>query len=265
MPMTRHSVWAFFAIVVVAAVLNAQQASRDSVRLEPGTPLIDGRVIRSHVSTQRSTLPGRPANEVVTSLTMRDSAGQRFMTMATRGAIPSDSGPVQYELVQTYDARALTLVSYLLAYSNGDTTRLAIDGRRVRGVRSVPAPMRIVLAQRRRWMLQPVDQTLDRDGFDSGIVTLLSAAMAFRPGLVITIPIVTHSSGVSDVTVLAVIGREKVQVGGSRVDAWKVEQRRAGERTLSATWYLMDSPPYVAAGEVVVPGGQIMRLTRVLR
>ena len=61
----------------------------------------------------------------------------------------------------------------------------------------------------------------------------------------------------------AVLGQATVDVEGSRVRAWKVEERRYSDRQLLATWYLVDTSPYMVYGEVPLPNGQTQRMTEV--
>jgi hypothetical protein len=63
--------------------------------------------------------------------------------------------------------------------------------------------------------------------------------------------------------IFSVLGRVSVNVEGSDVTAWKVEERRYSDRQLLATWYLVDKSPYMVYGEVPLPNGQVQRMTEV--
>ena len=63
--------------------------------------------------------------------------------------------------------------------------------------------------------------------------------------------------------VFTVVGRDSVDVEGSRVVAWKVEERRQADRVLVATWWLLERSPYMVYGEVPLPGGRVRRMTEV--
>jgi hypothetical protein len=66
----------------------------------------------------------------------------------------------------------------------------------------------------------------------------------------------------SELRIFSVIGKEAVDVEGSAVEAWKVEERRA-DGALQATWWLLERSPYMVYGEVILPNGQIQRMTEV--
>ena len=61
----------------------------------------------------------------------------------------------------------------------------------------------------------------------------------------------------------AVLGKVDVDVEGTRVNAWKVEERRISDRQLLATWYLVEKSPYMVYGEVPLADGTIQRMTEV--
>lgn len=52
-------------------------------------------------------------------------------------------------------------------------------------------------------------------------------------------------------------------VEGARWSAWKVEERRQSDAKLLANWYLVDGAPYMVAGEVFLPDGQVQKMTEV--
>ena len=63
-------------------------------------------------------------------------------------------------------------------------------------------------------------------------------------------------------SIFTVVGLETIDVEGTSVEAWKVEERRA-DRSLYATWWLLDESPYMVYGEIVLPNGQVQRMTEV--
>ena len=65
----------------------------------------------------------------------------------------------------------------------------------------------------------------------------------------------------SEQRLFSVIGKVDVDVEGTQVNAWKVEERRESDRALLATWYLLDKSPYMVYGEVPLPDGTIQRMT----
>jgi len=54
-----------------------------------------------------------------------------------------------------------------------------------------------------------------------------------------------------------------VDVEGTRVTAWKITEHRHADRKLLATWYMTEDSPYMVYGEVVLPDGQVQRMTEV--
>jgi hypothetical protein len=62
--------------------------------------------------------------------------------------------------------------------------------------------------------------------------------------------------------IFTVVGKETVDVEGAQVEAWKVEERRM-DRTVYATWWLLDESPYMVYGEIVLPDGRVQRMTEV--
>ncbi|MFN2563911.1 MAG: hypothetical protein ABR499_02710, partial [Gemmatimonadaceae bacterium] len=66
-----------------------------------------------------------------------------------------------------------------------------------------------------------------------------------------------------ELRIFTVVGRGPVDVEGSKVTAWKVEERRHADRRLLATWYLTEGSPYMVYGEVILPNGQVQRMTEV--
>ena len=67
----------------------------------------------------------------------------------------------------------------------------------------------------------------------------------------------------SEMRVFSVLGKTPVDVEGSIVNAWKVEERRQADGQLLGTWYLLDKAPYMVYGEVPLPNGQVQRMTEV--
>lgn len=65
------------------------------------------------------------------------------------------------------------------------------------------------------------------------------------------------------VYVKAVNGEDDVNVEGTMVRAWKVEERRQSDRILTATWWLLPKSPYMVYGEVPLADGSIQRMTEV--
>ena len=54
-----------------------------------------------------------------------------------------------------------------------------------------------------------------------------------------------------------------VTVEGTPVRARRVEERKRGDRSLQATWYLTLESPYMVYGEVPLADGRVQRMTEV--
>jgi hypothetical protein len=59
------------------------------------------------------------------------------------------------------------------------------------------------------------------------------------------------------------IGKTRIKVEGSDLNPWKVEERRQADGALLATWFLLDTSPYMVYGEVPLPNGQTQRMSEV--
>lgn len=228
----------------------------DTLRLEVGSPEVDGRLYRPHAARVRvrvGAADGPMRAEWTNALTLGDSAGRAVMRWVTRGTRTEPSGArVTWEIHQTYDARTLAPYGYLAASSTGSCTRLAIDGRRVRGVKRAGGDAE----------LTPVALDLDRAGFVASASDLVPLAAGLRDGLVMTAPVWGPAMTRAESRTFAVVGRRPVDVEGTAVDAWKVEEREA-DGALVAAWYLVEASPYMVYGEVALPDGGVQHMSEV--
>src|SRR4029453_16807668 len=99
--------------------------------------------------------------------------------------------------------------------------------------------------------VQQVDVTLDRPGFFAGASDLVPTAVGLKNGTVVIAPVWSPALSRSELRIFSVIGKQVVDVEGTQVEAWKVEERKHSDRSLSATWYLLDKSPYMVYGEVI--------------
>ena len=67
----------------------------------------------------------------------------------------------------------------------------------------------------------------------------------------------------AEMRVFTVLGTVDVDVEGTKVTAWKVEERKQADGRLLATWYLVERSPYMVYGEVPLPDGSVQRMTEV--
>jgi hypothetical protein len=129
-----------------------------------------------------------------------------------------------------------------------------IDGRKVTGVRktSKDGPE------------EQLSYEIDTPGFVASASDLVPLAVGLEEGTVMVAPIWgPNMQGKSEMRVFSVIGKVDVDVEGTKVNAWKVEERRRSDRAWLANWYLIDKSPYMVYGEVPLPDGSIQRMTEV--
>ena len=228
----------------------------DTLRLEVGSAEVRGSVFAPHAARVRVYVGDerRLSAEWTNELTLGDSANRPIMRWVTRGTrFPTTGSPTTWELRQTYDAVSLAPYRYTVSSSQGASTQLTIDGPRIRGMRKLPADS----------AAQAVDQRVDRAGFFAGASDLIPVAVGLKKGLVMIAPFWSPGMTASEARIFSVRDRTTVNVEGVDVSAWKVEEHRASDRRLLATWYLIEESPYMVYGEVVLPNGQIQRMSEV--
>ena len=234
----------------------APQAS-DTIRLEVGSKLVNGMVYKPHAARVRVRIgsdTSRIVSEWTNELTVGDSAGRAVHRWVTKGTqFPANGQPVQWELRQTFDAVTLGILGYVSERSNGARAQLKIEGNRVRGTRQLPGDATV----------QQVDVTLDQLGFMAGASDLVPLAVGFEEGRVMTAPVWAPTWTKSEMRIFTVVGQTPITVEGTKMDAWKIEERRQSDRQLMATWYLLDKSPYMVYGEVPLPNGQVQRMSEV--
>ena len=245
------------ALLLAACPPSPCPANGDTLRLHVGSAEVRGEIYPPHYARNR-VYRGPEGSAPVTSwtnqLTLADSAGRRVMRWVTRGARLSPAGDtVRWELLQTYDLHTLAPYAYSNTSSDGASTVLTIDGTRVRGTRRLAGDSTI----------QQVDVTLDQPAFIASASDLVPLAVGLCPGLVMTAPVWGPAMPNAEVRVFSVLGRERVDVEGVAVDSWKVEERVAATGRLVANWYLIDQSPYMVYAEVMLPNGQVQRMTGV--
>ena len=246
-----------FVIYLALPVTAAGQAPvppPDTMRIEVGSPALDGRVYKPHAARVRVRLgdSSRVTSTWTNELTVGDSAGRTVMHWVTKGTqYPAGGREVTWELRQTYDARTLAPIRYSQTSSAGGFQHLTITDRRVRGTKRVAGDSAV----------QQVDVTLDRPGFFAGASDLVPLAVGLKEGAVMTAPVWSPAMTKAEGRIFSVLGKATVDVEGTSIEAWKVEERRESDRVLLATWYLLDKSPYMVYGEVALPNGQVRKMT----
>jgi hypothetical protein len=247
-----------FSITMLIAMQPASSAAPtpDTVRIEVGSPLVDGSVYRPHrarVRVHLNSLDTPPANEWTNELTIGDSAGRRVMRWVTLGQFDAVTREPGFDLRQTFDLVTMAPRGYALTTKSGARIRLAIDGNRVRGTRQSPNDS----------VERQVDEVIPRMGFIASASDLLPLAVGLREGAVMIAPVWGPNMATAEARIFTVVGQEPTMVEGTAWNAWKVEERRESDRTLLAVWYLLDQSPYMVAGEVYLANGQVQKMTEI--
>ena len=248
------------ALPVALALAGFQSATpaaaSDTIRIEVGSPLVNGRVYKPHRARVRVHLGSTdtpPTNEWINELTLGDSAGRPIMRWVTLGQLDSATGKAGFDLRQTFDLVTMAPYGYALTTKGGARISLAMDGKRMRGTRKLPADS----------VPQQVDQEVPRMGFIATASDLVPLAVGMTPGKVIIAPVWGPNMPVAETRIFSIIGKEPTMVEGKEWQAWKVEERRESDRKLLANWYLVEDSPYMVAGEVFLPNGQVQKMTEI--
>ena len=243
------------ALVVLSAVASVAEGQRgDTVFTEVGSPAIDGRIFKAHAARVRIYRGDSLVAQWLNELRLGDSAGRPVMRWVTTGEpVPLNPNRVLSVLRQTYDAATMAPLGYSSKANNGAWISLAIDGNRVRGQRRTVTDTTI----------HDVDITLERPGFFSGASDLVPVAAGLRTSTVIVAPLWSPTVTSPEYRVFAVLGDTTLSIEGQPVRARKVEERRRGDRSLYANWYLLTTEPYMVYGEVALPDGRVQRMTEV--
>lgn len=252
-------VYCVILLIAGASTAIAQTASHsDTIRLEVGSALINGRIYEPHaarVIVRAGDGDKRVTAEWTNELTHGDSAGRPVHRWVTKGTRFLPAGATQtWEIRQTYDARTLAPYAYHATSSTGGFTRLTIDGKRVRGSKRLAADS----------AEQSVDLTLDRPGFIASASDLIPLAAGLEEGAVMTAPVWGPAMTASEMRVFTVHRKERVQVEGVEMVAWKVEERRQADGRIVATWYLTAGAPYMVYAVAVFPNGQTQTMSEVV-
>lgn len=227
-------------------------AQADTLRVEVGSRLVDGRIYQPHAARVRvhlDSVGGPLVNEWTNELTLGDSAGRPVMRWVTRG------GKGGYVLRQTYDHVTLAPLGHWVEGGNGGYSRLGFDGNRVRG--------------KRKMSPDSAEATLDFEmqtrGFVASASDLVPLAVksALKPGAVMTAPLWGPQMTNAEMRIFTVVGKVPKNIEGKDWMPWKVEERRQSDRKLLAIWYLVEESPYMIGGEVFLPNGRVQHMTEV--
>src|SRR5687768_18385117 len=102
-------------------MLLSLQATPDTIRVEVGSPALDGRIYAPHAAVVRVRLDdsSRVVATWTNELTLADSARRPLMRWVSKGTqAPGTDRESTWELLQTYDARTLAPLRYALSSSS---------------------------------------------------------------------------------------------------------------------------------------------------
>jgi hypothetical protein len=244
-------------VALTVAFAPAEPAiANDTIRLTVGSPQVDARIYKPHVArvrVYRGPAGSAPVSEWTNELTVGDSAGIAVHRWVTRGTSTRNGAPFTWELKQTFDARTLAYYGYQRTSSLGDAAQLVINGNTVKGTRRTAQDTTTIA----------VDQVVEHGaGFAAGASDLVPLAVGLKAGRVIWAPVWSPGQAESRMRIFSVIGKVTVDVEGTKVESWKVEERFPDGK-LYANWYLVEQIPYMVYGEVVLPDGSMQRMTEV--
>jgi hypothetical protein len=246
-------------LTLVALSFTAAFASlplNDTLRVQVGSPGLDASYFRPHaarVRVYRGPEGSAPVSEWTNELTLGDSAGRQVHRWVTRGTRTAPNGATTtWELLQTYDARTLQPYAYLRRSSDGAFSQFVWDGKTVRGTRRTPQDS----------VARSFEQTVEEPGFFAGASDLVPLATGLKQGMIVSAPVWSPGMQQSQRRIFVVVGKATVNVEGTPVESWKVEERMPDGK-LYANWYLLDRIPYMVYGEVMLPDGSVQRMTEV--
>jgi hypothetical protein len=241
--------------IAVALAAGEPLQSVDTVRIEVGSPLLDGSVYKPHrarVRVHLNSLDTPPTNEWTNELTIGDSAGRKVARWVTLGQFDENKVP-GFDLRQTFDWVTMAPLGYRLKTRAGVDVSLAIDGNRMRGTRKLPNNPEV----------QQVDQVIPRMGFIASASDLVPLAMGMEAGKVIIAPVWGPNMATAESHIFTIVGKVPTMVEGTEWQAWKVEEYRESDRKLLSVWYLLEESPYMVGGENYLANGQVQKMTEI--
>ena len=239
----------------LAAAAAPASPSNDTIVVQVGSTRLDASYFKPHaarVRVYRGPEGSAPVSEWTNELTIGDSAGRQVHRWVTRGSRTTPNGPVTWELLQTYDAKTLQPYGYLRRSSDGAFAQFSYEGKRIRGMRKTV----------RDSVATAFEETVNEPGFFAGASDLVPLAAGLKQGVIVKAPVWSPGMQQSQMRIFSVVGKSTVNVEGTPVESWKVEERYPDGK-LYANWYLLDRIPYMVYGEVMLADGQVQRMTEV--
>jgi hypothetical protein len=232
-----------------------QAAPADTIRIEVGSPLVDGSVYKPHrarVRVHLNSLDTPPTNEWTNELTVGDSAGRRVARWVTLGQFDAARQP-GFDLRQTFDLVTLAPLGYRLRTRAGAEISLAIDGNRMHGTRKLSGNAEV----------EVVDKVIPRMGYIAAASDLVPLAIGMAAGKVFIAPVWGPNMDTAESHIFTIVGTVPTMVEGTEWQAWKVEEYRESDRKLLAIWYLLEESPYMVAGEAYLSNGNVQKMTEI--
>jgi hypothetical protein len=244
-------------LLAVALTLTTadQTSAADTVRIEVGSPLLDGSVYKPHrarVRVHLNSLDTPPTNEWTNELTVGDSAGRQVARWVTLGQFDANGQP-GFDLRQTFDLVTMAPVGYRLRTRAGAEITLAINGNHMTGTRKLPNNPEV----------EQVDQHIPRMGFIASASDLVPLAVGMAAGKVIAAPVWGPNMATAETRIFNIVGKVPTMVEGTEWQAWKVEEYRESDGKLMAVWYLVEDSPYMVGGEAYLANGNVQKITEV--
>jgi hypothetical protein len=243
--------------VLIAALTSAAPTPADTIFLEVGSPLVNASLFKPHAARVRvyqGSGEGTLVSEWDNELTIGDSAGRKVMRwITTSRLVPGNMARPLSRLFQTYDAVTMQPYGYVSMSTTGAYVQLAIDGRKVKGIRRTSGSSPV----------QELDLELDVPGWVIGASDLVPIAAGLKTGQVMVAPLWGPNMTKAEYRVFVVLGDTAMSIEGTRVTSRKVEERKRSDGSLAATWYLTLDEPYRWYGEVPLPNGGVQRMTEV--
>ena len=247
----KHRLSALAALALIFVPPTGARAQAPApLRLEVGSPQVDGRMYPPHRARNRVYPPGATthANTWTNELTLGDSAGVPVMRWVTLG---QQANGTTWELYQTYNAITLAPMTYSYRNSNGYEKFWGVHGTHIGGHVRMPNDS-----------VTPIDFTLPRLGFMGNASDLVPPAVGMHAGAVMSLPVWSGDSAAPVQHYFRVLDQRNVEVEGDIVLAWPIEERVEATDELKATWYLIDESPYMVLAELPTPNGTV-RITGV--
>jgi enamine deaminase RidA (YjgF/YER057c/UK114 family) len=241
----------------------------DTVILKIGSSPVDGRALyKSHLATFVDSVTKDGVVVRMTRSTLDKFATQRNGVPVFRLLMePSTEarGPgLRAETV--LNRQTLALIHREERDDSGRVLVADVDGAHITGLlRSAPdAPSEVLDVDNRHSQSgESLDFTLDTPSYFLPFLDAVANAMTLRADETLQFPSFDFSSRKTQWHTYRVTGRDRIIVGGHRVDAWVIEEDGQSGYTLRKIW-LIKVPPYFPLDLRYLPDGSVRRIEQTL-